>query len=139
MCTTLFTPHDCRHHKLLSAATYPRIKGTRYRRPYCRRMVCGDILFTVFVCVLSAMPSTKSMNFGSRYLIDGLSEGDEIWHIDRTTALAVHQCRDQWTVAQEVALGRQNTEGCKKISCTTFLIHCLAKHNKIRLNWGIGA
>ena len=52
---------------------------------------CGDISFTVFF--LSVTLSMKSTKFGSRYLVDRLSEEDEIWHIG-SPGLAVHQCRD---------------------------------------------
>jgi len=43
-------------------------------------MVCGDISFLVG---LSVTLSKKSTKFGSRYLVDRLSEGDETWQIDR--------------------------------------------------------
>jgi len=44
----------------------------------------GYTLFTV----LSATP-TKSTKFGSRYLVDGSSERDEIWQIDREALLYI--------------------------------------------------
>jgi len=46
----------------------------------------------VVYCFLSVTPSTKSMKFGSRYVIEGLSERDEIWKIVRG-GHAVHQCQ----------------------------------------------
>ena len=77
------------------------------------------ISFTVcflFVCLLV----TPSTNFGSRYLVEELSEGDKIWQLDRED-LAIHHHPDWWTLAQEVPLQRQNREGCKKI-CNAFII-----------------
>jgi len=47
------------------------------------------------------MLPTKSTMFGSRYLVDRLSEGDEVWHIV-SPVLAVHRCRDCWSLAQGV-------------------------------------
>ena len=41
---------------------------------------------------LSVTLSTKSAKFGSRYLVDRFSEGDEIWYIG-SPGLAVHQPR----------------------------------------------
>jgi len=38
---------------------------------------------TCHLLLLSVTPSTKSTKFGSRYLVQGFSEGDEIWQIDR--------------------------------------------------------
>jgi len=35
------------------------------------------------------MPSTKLINFGSRYLVEGFSEGDEIWHLNRGALLYI--------------------------------------------------
>ena len=57
--------------------------------------------FTVFLCAyyLLVILSTKSMNFGSRYLVHRLSDQDEIWHIDRGV-FAVHQCHDWWTLSK---------------------------------------
>ena len=46
------------------------------------------LFFFVFVCV-SIMPSRKSTNFGRRYVVDGFSERDEIWQIDRGVLLFV--------------------------------------------------
>ena len=51
-------------------------------------MVSTDISFTVFVCP-SVTPSMKSTNLGSRYLVDGFSERDEIWQLDRGALLHV--------------------------------------------------
>ena len=53
--------------------------------------IYGDMSFTVcFSVCFSVTPSTKSTNFGSRYLVDGFSERDEIWHFDRG-GLAIDQ------------------------------------------------
>jgi len=59
---------------------------------FCRRMLCGDISFTVcfFQPRLSVTLSTKSTKFGSRYLVDRLSKGGEIWHVV-SPGLAVHR------------------------------------------------
>ena len=46
---------------------------------YCRRMVS---MRTHVVDCLSMTLSTKSTTFHSRYLVDTLSERDEIWHIE---------------------------------------------------------
>jgi len=59
--------------------------------------------FTVFV-FLWVTPSTKSTNFCSRYLVQALSERDEIWHI--TTHIG-----KLWLKGTQ--LGRQNSEGVK--------------------------
>ena len=61
------------------------------------------------------------------YLVDTLSEGDEIWQIDRV-GLAVHHCRNWWTLTPK------NTEGCKH--CNTFLVHRLAECDEIWHNVG---
>jgi len=58
--------------------------------PVCHLVVCRDMSFTVF---LSVTPSAKSTEFGSRYLVDGLSKQDKIWQIDRG-GFAVHQFQD---------------------------------------------
>ena len=58
---------------------------------YCRCMLCGDMSFTVCVCVCflfvcgSLTPTTKSTNFASRYLVEGSSEEDEIFPVARCT------------------------------------------------------
>jgi len=67
----------------------------------------------VSVC-LSVTPSAKSTNFGSRYRIEGFSEWDKICQLDRGR-LAVHHHPDWWTLAQEVPVGHQNSEGVKII------------------------
>jgi len=53
----------------------------------------------------------------------------------RNLRLAVRQCRNLWTSAQEVPLGRQNTDGCKKIS-NAFLVHRFAERYEIWHNEG---
>ena len=70
-----------------------------------RHVICRDISITVFCW--SRLQQNQRSSPAVR-----LSEGDEIWHIG-SPGLAVYQCRDWWTLAQEVPLGRQNTEGCK--------------------------
>jgi len=67
-----------------------------------------------FLFFLSVTPSTKSTNFGSRYLVEGLSEGDEIWQLDRGCLPVCHHW-DWWTLAQKVPPGAPKSEGCKKI------------------------
>jgi len=41
--------------------------------------------------VENVFTSIKSTKFGSRYLVDRWSKGDEIWQIDRG---GLHRCRD---------------------------------------------
>jgi len=67
------------------------------------------------MCVcLSVTPSTKSTNFGSRYLIHEFSERDEIWQLYRGGLLYITtQIGELWHGG--VLLGLQNNEGCKKI------------------------
>jgi len=77
------------------------------------------------------------MKFGSKYLIDRLSEGDEIWHIG-SSGLAVYSIAgigEFW--ARRSPLGRQNTEGCK--NCNAFLQHRLAYRDEIWHNEGGGS
>ena len=63
-------------------------------------MVCRDVSFTVFLlAMLLVMLSAKSTKFGSRYLIDRLSEGNEIWH-DGSPGFAVHNAEIGKTLAQ---------------------------------------
>jgi len=64
-------------------------------------MVCADTSFTVFVGLWVTF-STKSEVC--------------MWHIDRR-GLAIHHCRDWWTLGPEGPLEHQNTEGCKKMQC----------------------
>jgi len=56
----------------------------------------ATISFTVyyFVCLSVCLcgESSKSTNFGSRYLVEGLSEGDEIWHLDGGSLAVPHHC-----------------------------------------------
>jgi len=69
----------------------------------------------------------KSTNFGSRCLVDRLTEGDEIWQIDRE-GLAV-------TVGPGTPWGAKILRGLKKF-CNAFLVHRLADHNEIwHSNW----
>jgi len=63
---------------------------TYFNVRYCRR---GDISFTVFFVFLWVTPTTESTKFGSRYLVEGLSERDEIRQIDRG-GLAIHHYPD---------------------------------------------
>jgi len=65
------------------------------------------------------MLSTKSIKFGSRYLVHRLLEWDEIWQIDRS-GLAVHRFQDGG-----------NSQVDKNFFCNTFLVHHLAKHGGI--------
>jgi len=59
---------------------------------------------------LSVTLSTKSTKFGSRYFVDRLSQGDQIWQVDiEGTLLYISELRLRGP------LGRQNTEECKKI------------------------
>jgi len=48
------------------------------------------IVYCFFLCMcVSVMPSTKLINFGSRYLVEGFSEGDEIWPHNRGALLYI--------------------------------------------------
>jgi len=59
-----------------------------------RRMVRGDRnVVYCFLSVTLSTKSTKSTKFGSRYLVDKLSEAYEIWHIG-SSGLAADQCRE---------------------------------------------
>ena len=51
-------------------------------------VVVTVVVVVVVVLFLSVTPSTKSTKFGSRYLVDGLSEREEIWRND-TEGLAM--------------------------------------------------
>jgi len=79
-------------------------------------MVCRDYIVYSF---LSVTPSTKSTKFGSRYLVEGFSEWDEIWQVDRR-GLDVHQDQD----------GAKVLKGVKKF-CKAFLIHHSADSSEI--------
>ena len=65
------------------------ISGACVRFMFGKTSFCSSLFVCLYVC-LSVTLSTKSMKFGSRYLLHRLSEREEIWHIDRTD-LAVHQ------------------------------------------------
>jgi len=81
-----------------------------------------------FLSVRWSLSQRNQQSFGSRCLVDRLSQWDEIWQIDRG-GLAVHQCRDWWTLI----LGdpwHQNIE-VYKIFCDTFLVHRLAERGEI--------
>ena len=69
--------------------------------PCCRRIICMQrhVVYCFFVCVfLRVTLSTKLTNFGSRYLVEGLSEQDEIWHDDGHWCVASLK-RFWWTFA----------------------------------------
>ena len=69
---------------------------------------------------------TLAANFGSRYLVDGLSERDEIWHID-TEGLAIYNHLPRMVnFYSRVPLGSQNGE-----ICNVFLVH--------RAQWNLAA
>jgi len=63
------------------------------------------------------MLSTTSTKFGSKYLTDGSSEGDEIWQIDRGD-LAAHQYRDfiGLLCPRETPWGAKILKGVKKFA-----------------------
>jgi len=74
-------------------------------------------------------PSMTSTKFGSRYLVDRLSEGDEIWQFG-SPGLAVHHCWGWWTT--------KYTEGCK-IFVTIFSYVVWLSAIKFHTIRGIGA
>jgi len=46
---------------------------------------------------MKVTPSTKSTNFGSKYLLDGFSERDDIWQLDRGGLLyVISQIGELW-------------------------------------------
>jgi len=101
---------------------------------YRHRMACGDIVYCsllcvcvcvcVFVCLFVAVTqSTKSTNFDGWYLVQGVSERDEIWQ------LAIRHHPDWWTLAQGVPLRRQNSDGCKNFN--DFLVDQLEGRDEI--------
>ena len=65
------------------------------------------------------MPSMKSTNFGSRYLVDRLSEWDEIWQVDMGV-LVVHQGQDWWTLAQGSLKILKGVKNFVTLFCTSF-------------------
>ena len=62
------------------------------------------------------MPSTKSTNFGNRRLVEGFSELDEIWKLNRG-GLAIYHHPDWWTLAQKVPWGAKILNDVKKLQC----------------------
>jgi len=72
------------------------------------------------------------MNFDSRFLVQGLSERDEISMLDRRGLVELVN------FGPGVFLVCKNTQGCKKF-CNTFLVHGLADGNEIWHGWGIAA
>ena len=71
-------------------------------------------MFTVFV----GLSVTKATKFGSKYVIDWLSEGEDIWHIG-SPGLAVHHCWNWWTLARGSPWSAKILKGVK-ISVTLF-------------------
>jgi len=63
---------------------------------------------------LSVTLTTKSTKFRSRYRVDRVLEGDEIWHIG-SPGLAVHQCQDWWTSAKMFSWGTKIVKGVKEL------------------------
>ena len=70
---------------------------------------------------VSVTLSTKSTKFGSRYLVDRLSEVDEIWQIV-SSEIAVHQCRDWWTSAQEILHGAPKYWSIKRNAFLVYIV-----------------
>jgi len=66
----------------------------------------------------------KLTNFGSRYLIEGVSERDEIDREGLGTSSPRLVNFGAWGPP-----GRQNTEGCK--NCNAFLVHRLTERDEI--------
>jgi len=62
---------------------------------------------------MSVTLSTKSSKFGSRYLVDKLSEGDEIGTLVVRALLYI--TAEIGDCGPGVPLERQNIEGCKKL------------------------
>ena len=61
-------------------------------------LLMSSCSFTVFVRLhvcLSVTLSAKATKFGSRDLVHGLSERDEIWHIDIPGLVGLHDFQDR--------------------------------------------
>jgi len=71
----------CRSLQVQTVDVFLSLRGMRRRIVYC--LFCR--------LHLSVALSTKSTKFGSRYLVDRLSEGHKIWCV-RSLGFAVHQC-----------------------------------------------
>ena len=74
-------------------------------------------------------PSTKSTNSGSRYLLDGFSERDEIWQIEEDLLYVVTLIGELWY--RESPLGAKILKSVK--NCNTFLVHLFSECNEIWL------
>ena len=84
-------------------------------------MVCGDTSF------MSVMPSTKSTKFDSRYLVDRLSERDEILYIDRGALLYVRA-----KIGEILSRGPWGTKILRVSNfCNAFLVHGLSECDEI--------
>ena len=88
-------------------------------RPMRRRRL---LLFSVTL-------STKFTTFGSRYFVDGLSERDEIWQIDRGGLTVYVRIRIGELWLTESLWGTKILKAVK--NCNTFLIHRLAERDEI--------
>jgi len=95
---------------------------------FCHCMLCGDyIVYCLFVFVWVTL-SMKSTNFGSRYLIEGFSEWDEMWQLDRGTLLYTRsRIGELWL--RRSSWGVKMLKGVK--TCNAFLVHCLTKCDEI--------
>jgi len=72
--------------------------------------------------------SSKLTKFGSSYLVDGLSEWDEIWQVDKRGP-AVHQCRAEWWNLAELGVWPIDTYSPKfHRSCDTMWRHASVLH-----------
>ena len=94
-------------------------------------MVCEDIAYVVY-CLMSVTLSVghafNEINEVRLHISPRLSEWDEILLFD-SQGLAVHYCRDWWTLTQGFQLGRENTEGRKKF---VTLFSCIVRPNAMK-------
>jgi len=73
--------------------------------------------------------STKLTTFGSRYFVDGLSERDEIWQIDREGLTVYVRIKIGELWPRESLCGTKILKAVK--NCNTFLIHRWAERDEI--------
>ena len=91
----------------------------------------GEICHLRVFVGLSATLSTKSTKSGSRYFVNRLSEGKEIWQIG-SSGLAVCQSWDWWTLVQGSLWCAKIQKGVK----SAFLLNRLAERYEIWQNKG---
>jgi len=83
-------------------------------RDYIVYSVCVCARVCACVC-LSVTPSMKSTKFGRSYFVEGFSEGEEIWQLDRGGFYCTSAPNFVNFGSQGVPLVSQNTEWCKQL------------------------